>query len=312
MFSTLPTRRSYTSRTRQEASSPPPGSDSCYGVRSLESSVCSEDNSDASPHSTNSTTLSESVSIRRNEEEWEEHATSHREPTLRAETTPMADYSHLPETPASPVSSLYPDTPADLVDHSTTSSLPPSPDDTLHPRDAFPDEETRNDDKIELERRLSLARLSSVPTLPSSPHTEGPSVPSSPASIAFSCIASLSSISRASSPVSGIAYGHPVGLGIGNAGGDDLVLPTMNLPSSSLHMSLPKFQGEVDGIKIGVVGTAASIQELIGSLEAEDGLGLVDVGKGLIGVTREEDLLVTLVTSNSLELVRLLRLLIPH
>lgn len=82
------------------------------------------------------------------------------------------------------------------------------------------------------------------------------------------------------------------------------MLPTMSLPSSSLHMSLPKFKGDVGGIKIGVVGKAESIQELVSALEASDQLDLVDVGKGLIGVARDGELLVTLVTSTSLELVR--------
>jgi hypothetical protein len=132
-------------------------------------------------------------------------------------------------------------------------------------------------------------------------------MPSSPASIDFSCIASLSSVSRASSPISGIAYRRqPMGLGIDPEGEDDLVLPTMSLPSSSLHMMLPKWAGSAEGIKIGLLGKAESIQELVRALEADNELDVLDVGKGCIGVVRGDQLLATLFTSTSLELVSLL------
>ncbi|EIW67335.1 hypothetical protein M231_02522 [Tremella mesenterica] len=74
------------------------------------------------------------------------------------------------------------------------------------------------------------------------------SPPSSPASLASlpSFAPSLSSLSRTSSPALHDVYDRisPSGREMGEM---DLVLPTLHLPNASLHLSLPLWEGKVDG-----------------------------------------------------------------
>lgn len=142
----------------------------------------------------------------------------------------------------------------------------------------------------EFNRRLSLAALP-----PHDDETEE-SIPSSPASFTFSCIASLSSLSRTSSPVSGIPYRDRLGEEL------DLVVPRLSLPSSSLHMSLPKFDGAIgETIKIGIIGSSEHVGEVLRGLQAE-GVDLVETMGG-IGVLRGDIVTMVIYTSSNVESV---------
>ena len=207
---------------------------------------------------------------------------------------------------------------------------PSSPDETLHPLslstsqglaslvhprpNLHSDAEGMYDDHDHLHRALSdLEHLGDM---------GGISGRSSPASFTSlpSYVGSMSSLSRASSPVSGIsgaaisretsysAHHRFAGLHEREYEGDEaagsrseeLVLPTLSLPSSSLHLSLPKWEGEVSGVKVVLLGAMDKAQEAIRALGAK--LELVDVGEG-VGIVKDGGVVLILNISPRTELV---------
>jgi len=150
--------------------------------------------------------------------------------------------------------------------------IPSSPDDTLHPLSHEDDE----------------------------PLHEHPSEPSSPASFTSmpSYVASVSSVSRTSSPLGSAAdFARHVG-----AGSEDLVLPMLSLPSTSLHMSLRRWEGEMGGNKVVLAGSSAATQKVMRGLG--ETCELADMGrKGEVGVLRAGRMLAILITGLSGEQV---------
>ena len=210
-----------TSRARQHQreSTPPPGTDSCYGVRSLNGSVSWDGGSDE-------------------REQEQDPERSDRDP-VHMEGTDEDNETQ---------STLVP----------STTIIPPSPDDTLHPLSHHDDDD---------------------------PLPENPSEPSSPASFTSmpSYVASTSSVSRTSSPIGSAAdFARHVG-----AGSEDLVLPMLRLPSTSLHMSLRKWEGEgeVSGLKVVLAGSHAATQKVLRTLRER--CELAEMGRtGEVGVIR--------------------------
>lgn len=77
----------------------------------------------------------------------------------------------------------------------------------------------------------------------------------------------------------------------------DLVIPMLSLPSSSLHLSLRPYGGQVEGLKIALVGDMATSRAFLRALgESEE---LVDIGKrrgGGIGIIRDGRLQAVIIT----------------
>ena len=296
MFST--SSRARARQQQRETSPPPPGSDSCFGVHSLTNSVWSEANGGRlGVHATVDTHDSDHSDERTETQRLDEMDGS--AGSDRPEATPTAE-TPMPLPPdASPVASC----PSPEI-------VPPSPDDALHPLDRARDSHgtftlSDLDDLVSYRHRLSLAHLDGGMGY-------GPSEPSSPASFTSlpSYVASVSSLSRTSSPVSGIGFrqsaphvGVGLGQGLGGEGGgdDDLVLPTLNLPSSSLHVSLKTWNGAVGGIKIALVGGREVVQATLRGLA--DKVDSVDVGRGTVGVVRDGHVVATIFTCPSVEQV---------
>ena len=285
MFTTSRARRH---QQQQRGPSPPPGSDSCYGVRSLEGSIYSE----ATPQPRSDTGAD--MQDERNVGESNELPTQ----SIDMEKTPVIDSSSLPDSPAASMHT-HPVTDVEPLSDPIT---PPSPHDTLHPLDRG-----RNalDSRAELNHRLSLAHLPSPRT---SAYHDTSSVPSSPASVSFSCIASLSSVSRTSSPVSRTGSGSYGALGTeGEQGEDDLVLPTLSLPSSSLHMSLQRAIAGLGvphgGLKVALVG---DVDGLMDGLSERSGWELGRMGsEGRVGILHDGKVIATIITG-TIDMVRYL------
>jgi hypothetical protein len=89
--------------------------------------------------------------------------------------------------------------------------------------------------------------------------------------------------------------GRGMGAGAGT-GSEELVLPTLSLPSSSLHLSLRRWEGSGSrGIRVALLGSSEMEKKLVRALgERED---LVDMGRrGEIGVVRNGKIAATLIT----------------
>jgi len=244
------------------------------------------------------------------------------------ETSPIRPAALLPSpsiAPPSPEETVHPlqfastalSPPAISLPISSTSPsrspsyLPGSPMDLYPPSD------------IESESSLSLS-LTSLRDL-HVPISE-PGSPSSNTSLP-SYVPSLSSLSRTSSPNSAsvgngarvhpshlhLSQGLGMGMGIGLAsllpgglesseGSGDLVLPTLSLPSSSLHLSLPRWTGEHDGIKVALLGDSAHIKRIIRELGEHE--QVVQLNKGDIGVVRDSKVVLILMIGLTSEQVR--------
>ena len=143
--------------------------------------------------------------------------------------------------------------------------------------------------------------------------------PSSPASFTSlpSYVASLSSMSRTSSPVSGVSgpityhlspyadsHKHAQaeqGLGM-SSGSQELVLPTLSLPSTSLHLSLRKWDGGDGIIRIALLGSKEEAQGVIRALGER--VEMVETGRG-VGILRDGKAVLCLAMYETTELVSL-------
>ncbi|ORX38623.1 hypothetical protein BD324DRAFT_370511 [Kockovaella imperatae] len=173
-----------------------------------------------------------------------------------------------------------------------------------------------------------------------------PSEPSSPASFTSlpSYVGSMSSLSRTSSPISGIS-GPSINREFSDAvhsripphyrdssaesllqGGEhlghrseELVIPMLSLPSSSLHLSLASWHGETNMIKVVLLGEVELAREVIRVLENR--VQIVHLDKGGIGIVKNDKVVLSLTIASSVEQIRktihasysaLSRLLHPH
>lgn len=172
--------------------------------------------------------------------------------------------------------------------------------------------------------------------------TEASSAPPSPTSLTSlpSYVPSISSVSRSSSPVSAEAgqtggggrwtRGAPGAVlsalardreharvaratrhkGRGQAGetaGAQLVIPELSLPSSSLHLSLRKWDGPVGGAKIVLLGPPELTRRVVASLGEREELVEIQGRKGNIGVLRGDQVVGVVVTGMSQEQVSLVK-----
>jgi hypothetical protein len=98
---------------------------------------------------------------------------------------------------------------------------------------------------------------------------------------------------RARSGVGAMLSGH-LGRETGEEEEDqDLVIPVLSLPSSSLHLSFREYEGVAEGVKIALVGDVAASRSFLRALgEKED---LVDLGKNGVGMVRDGKLEVVFV-----------------
>ncbi|WVQ99880.1 hypothetical protein IAU59_007023 [Kwoniella sp. CBS 9459] len=202
---------------------------------------------------------------------------------------------------------------------------PPSPEDTVHPLERSSSAAAAGGAATQREPpspgsqprldHLTLDSLNSARWTPGSPFLPT-SEPSSPASFTSmpSYVASLSSLSRTSSlSPFGLdhdqdqehnhdhdrddqhRYGalHPSALMGG--GSDELVLPTLALPSESLslHLSLPRWSGpEESGLRVVLLGereivekTLRGVRERCEMVELKGGVGLVKEGKVVVRIS---------------------------
>ncbi|KAL7423499.1 hypothetical protein Q5752_001079 [Cryptotrichosporon argae] len=202
-------------------------------------------------------------------------------------------------------------------------SQPPSPFQPCHPRwSHVPDHDpayAQGGDEAEHEHEYERS-----PRTPDA--ADLVSEPSSPASFTSlpSYVASLSSLSRTSSPAwSHPAYSpyaaprhvpepesehqndaHAYGHGYGDAhrhrpapdslgASNELVLPTLSLPSSSLHLSFPRTEATERGLRVAVVGPADDAKAALRTLSTSE--NMVDVGHGRVGVVRDGHMVATFV-----------------
>ena len=302
MFSSFPRRGAR--RGEQEETAPPPsGQDSYYGVRSLNGSVnWSPGMASSSPEPSNDqdrpvsdredsdhgTLLSERAGPSSDDQDT---AQSPKVTGLGfIEDTPAPTHSHFDNTPI-PLRSSLPDPLYSSLtlrvsqgadqgqEDNDMLPVPASPDETLHPLEVF-------------QSNFLPPNLLTLPDL----RDEG-SVPSSPASLT-SLPSYLSSLSRASSPISGVSapassprgqrqYSPSSGENDSRNSGipEDLVLPTLNLPSSSLHLSLEKWEGPFEGIRVALLGGTDSTRALMRALREK--ANLVELDGGLVGLKTE-------------------------
>ncbi|ORY35417.1 hypothetical protein BCR39DRAFT_596150 [Naematelia encephala] len=252
MFATVARGRQNSRRQVQELDEieVPAGSDSCFGVRSLNGSVewevaggGMEQSQDPQPDSKEE----DDDKVDDNEEEQngeEEEGEEDRmdSPKIQGESTISEDTPIAPPwcpLPLSPETTLYL-----LSPNATTLSTP--------------NEQERD-------------------------HPDNLSEPSSPAS--FTSMPTVSSMSRTSSPIGDADFRGPEGL----------VLPTLSLPSTSLHMSLRRWDGEARGIKVVLLGSTGVVRRSL--RELGERLELVELAsRGEVGIVRDGKVQIILVT----------------
>ncbi|WVW85756.1 hypothetical protein I302_107794 [Kwoniella bestiolae CBS 10118] len=167
--------------------------------------------------------------------------------------------------------------------------VPPSPEDTVHPLD-------HRDDGSPSSRRHQPLTLEHITRSFDSPFLPTTSEPSSPASFTSmpSYVASLSSLSRTSS-ISPMGI-HEYNQQLAHGGlVDELVLPTLALPSESLslHMSLNKWSDEEGGLGVILLGEREEVQRCLRRLREKE--ELVEIQSG-VGVVREGKIALRIIT----------------
>ncbi|WWC71681.1 uncharacterized protein I206_105639 [Kwoniella pini CBS 10737] len=189
--------------------------------------------------------------------------------------------------------------------------VPPSPEDTVHPLDRHFDEPTSSSPTQSISTTgITPLTLEHITRSFDSPYLPTTSEPSSPASFTSmpSYVASLSSLSRTSSisPMGINEYNPHHHAGSGSIE-DDLVLPTLALPSESLslHMSLSKWQqydNHLAGSSIALLGPREDVERCLRRLR--DSEHLVEIKSG-VGVVRDGKIVLRIITTlKSVEHVR--------
>ncbi|RSH82529.1 uncharacterized protein EHS24_007509 [Apiotrichum porosum] len=141
---------------------------------------------------------------------------------------------------------------------------------------------------------------------------DAPSEPGSPASLASfpSYVASTSSLSRISSPADW-DWRHPLSRSIGafdsehehehdgqqaadHSGSAELVLPTLALPNTSLHLGLDRHAGPGQGTRVALLAGPEHTRDVLGVLASRR--SCVQLPHGEVGVVGEAGLEATIVT----------------
>lgn len=325
------TRRPSAVRTQQEESPPPDGADSCYGVRSIQSSVSwSSDGSDSTAlapgHShahahahahapprqdaTDHTPAPVPVpvgdlksvrDVRAAEPDSDnEHTDSSVGSSEEHESTPDASRSlqlHAPPPGqhaqhaqhAHGRAQEHTTTPAHAPEGAVAHPGPPGPHappptaHVVHAPAVLTRERSRSLDKPVVTHAL-FDMLQDAPSA---------SEPSSPASLASlpSCTASLSSLSRLSSPADWDQHAQFMRPGApGSAASassvagerQELVLPTLALPDTSLHLGLERWAGEGAGTRIALVAPPERTRDVLAIIAAKR--KCVQLAHGEVGV----------------------------
>lgn len=123
---------------------------------------------------------------------------------------------------------------------------------------------------------------------------DAPSEPSSPASLASlpSCVASMSSLSRVSSPADW-DWRHPLSRSVAtvdskeddehrHSGSAELVLPTLSLPTTSLHLGLERWDSPGQGTRIALIAGPERTRDILGVLASHR--SCVQLPHGEIGI----------------------------
>ncbi|KAL1408725.1 hypothetical protein Q8F55_005538 [Vanrija albida] len=283
-------------RTQRQHDSPPPppGTDSCYGVRSLEGSVeWSDAEADDGADSTESAESTDD-SVPPIPPQHDPAADPTSAETTRGESSshdiaaPTSSRDATPEASASaasvPFAAVATDSPTAephapppcRADASPAAELPAA----SHPHLAIP-------------HHALLDALADAPSEPSSPVSNA-SLPS--------YTASLSSLSRMSSPadwdwrhplsssVTALDLNHDAeydthslaSLGLGPRGSEELVLPTLSLPSTSLHLGLDRWPGAGEGTRVALLASPERTRDVLGALAARR--RCVQLGRGEVGI----------------------------
>lgn len=308
------TRRPSAVRTQQEESPPPDGADSCYGVRSISSVSWSSDGSDSTAlapgHShahkadaTDHTAPAAGVaggdlkSVR--DVQHDEHDSSDNEHTDSGsseehESTPDASRSLHLHTPAPAGHQEPASTPATSCDRDSEGAVahPPGPPGysptahVVHAPAVLTRERSRSLDKTP-GPVVSHALFDMLQDAPST------SEPSSPASLASlpSCTASMSSLSRLSSPADWDqrarflrpdAPGSTASASSVSGERQELVLPTLALPNTSLHLGLERWAGEGAGTRIALVAPPERTRDVLAVIAGKR--KCVQLAHGEVGV----------------------------
>ncbi|KAK6910595.1 hypothetical protein I203_104627 [Kwoniella mangroviensis CBS 8507] len=282
------------------------GSDSCYGVKSVSSwGEQSEVNDMPGPSDTYAYGRSE---IRDEQEETKDKNDDDEDGEGEGESTPEGDVSlsssgiglNLEGDQSTQMGQTSPShqaiSPSRPVHTNPEQRIvPPSPEDTVHPLDHshLSHSEGSPISKREHHHPLTLEHITRSFNV-DSPFLPTTSEPSSPASFTSmpSYVASLSSLSRTSSisPMGINEYSsqHPHIT-------DELVLPTLALPSESLslHMSLNKWTGEEGGLGVILLGEREDVQRCLRRLRDEE--ALVEIQQG-VGVVRDGKIAMRIMT----------------
>ncbi|BEJ12657.1 hypothetical protein CspHIS471_0211170 [Cutaneotrichosporon sp. HIS471] len=304
----------FATRRRRHRESSPPGSDSCYGVRSLHSAEweenessdsSSEDNRaderfDDTPGATSSSlpvfgaspSSTSSSATMLNPQERESEMQSPR-PGLAAIDSPP----RLEGTPTPPAASLQSYALASPPIPTYSFPSPPNPAYPIHSSPNYPIPSPP------LARRPPPLAHNLFDMLADAPSA---SEPSSPASLESMCVTSISSLSRTSSllddwrPYDSEAERRGLdALGletrpISQRGDTELVLPTLSLPSTSLHLGLERWNGEPAGTRVALLAGPERTRDVLGALAARR--KCVQLPHGHVGVVENGHLAATILT----------------
>ncbi|GMK59130.1 hypothetical protein CspeluHIS016_0701450 [Cutaneotrichosporon spelunceum] len=292
-----------TRRRSKQRESPPPDSDSYYGVRSLHatewedtesSDSSSEDNrvddrSDDTPDATTASlpmfgaspsSTSSSTTMLAAPRIWEiESNRGIQVQSRRPELAVIDSPPRLEGTPTPPAASL-------------SSYALPSP--------TMPTCSTPSPPLTRRPPPLSHNLFDMLRDAPSA------SEPSSPASLESMCVTSISSLSRTSSliddwrPYDSEAERRDLDVlgletrSLTQRGDTELVLPTLSLPSTSLHLGLERWNGEPAGTRVALLAGPERTRDVLGALAARR--KCVQLPHGHVGVVENGHLTATVLT----------------
>lgn len=303
------TRRPSAVRQAQEESPPPDGADSCYGVRSISSVSWSSDGSDSTAlapgHSHSHSHASAHSHTRdatdhpsppgndlksvRDVRDLDEHDNEHDSDN---EHTDSSGEEHESTPDASRSLQLHAPPPQEHSrdrdrDSEGAVAHPPGPVPTAHIAHA-PGVLTRERSRS-VDKQTPVVSHALFDMLQDAPSASEPSSPASLASLP-SCTASLSSLSRLSSPADWDQRAQFMRPSAGSAASassvagerQELVLPTLALPNTSLHLGLERWAGEGAGTRIALVAPPERTRDILAVIAAKR--KCVQLAHGEVGV----------------------------